>query len=102
RRRHTRFARDWSSDVCSSDLEAGRQALVLLRIHGLVRLHVVGVAHAVAVGVEDEGRPALRCRGIARLQELLRLQPADHLAAAARSEERRVAKASSTQWSALL
>src|SRR5690606_41085653 len=23
RRRHTRFSRDWSSDVCSSDLEAG-------------------------------------------------------------------------------
>src|SRR5699024_12165108 len=24
RRRHTRSKRDWSSDVCSSDLEAGR------------------------------------------------------------------------------
>src|SRR5690606_39351472 len=24
RRRHTRFSRDWSSDVCSSDLEARR------------------------------------------------------------------------------
>src|SRR5690606_39406597 len=24
RRRHTRFSRDWSSDVCSSDLESGR------------------------------------------------------------------------------
>src|SRR5690606_39774991 len=23
---HTRFSRDWSSDVCSSDLEAGRDA----------------------------------------------------------------------------
>src|SRR5690606_41140683 len=23
RRRHTRFSRDWSSDVCSSDLEVG-------------------------------------------------------------------------------
>src|SRR5690606_39630427 len=23
RRRHTRFSRDWSSDVCSSDLEMG-------------------------------------------------------------------------------
>src|SRR5690606_40982573 len=26
RRRHTRFSRDWSSDVCSSDLEAGLYA----------------------------------------------------------------------------
>src|SRR5690606_40982115 len=24
RRRHTRFSRDWSSDVCSSDLEANK------------------------------------------------------------------------------
>src|SRR5690606_40355655 len=24
RRRHTRFSRDWSSDVCSSDLGAGK------------------------------------------------------------------------------
>src|SRR6266511_4736690 len=26
RRRHTRFSRDWSSDVCSSDLPAGTEA----------------------------------------------------------------------------
>src|SRR6266511_6266085 len=26
RRRHTRFSRDWSSDVCSSDLATGRVA----------------------------------------------------------------------------
>src|SRR5690606_39482147 len=25
RRRHTRFSRDWSSDVCSSDLKAGKR-----------------------------------------------------------------------------
>src|SRR5690606_31389189 len=28
RRRHTRFSRDWSSDVCSSDLTPGRNRLV--------------------------------------------------------------------------
>src|SRR5690606_35599440 len=37
RRRHTRFSRDWSSDVCSSDLQyaenAGRRAAVTL-VHG--------------------------------------------------------------------
>src|SRR5690625_8007140 len=26
RRRHTRWPRDWSSDVCSSDLESGEEA----------------------------------------------------------------------------
>src|SRR5215208_1910689 len=30
RRRHTRWPRDWSSDVCSSDLEAGDQAYCAL------------------------------------------------------------------------
>src|SRR5690606_35809224 len=28
RRRHTRFSRDWSSDVCSSDLQAGHLEVV--------------------------------------------------------------------------
>src|SRR2546422_7850732 len=35
RRRHTRCSRDWSSDVCSSDLEGGR-ALVLEQAGNLV------------------------------------------------------------------
>src|SRR5690606_39569094 len=30
RRRHTRFARDWSSDVCSSDLSWGRRRETVL------------------------------------------------------------------------
>src|SRR6266511_4533077 len=37
RRRHTRFSRDWSSDVCSSDLHKGpevEQALAQHRIEG--------------------------------------------------------------------
>src|SRR5690606_40927905 len=29
RRRHTRFSRDWSSDVCSSDLKGHRSLLAL-------------------------------------------------------------------------
>src|SRR5690606_40833377 len=34
RRRHTRFSRDWSSDVCSSDLggEGHRRSFVLLAV----------------------------------------------------------------------
>src|SRR5690606_39521672 len=37
RRRHTRFSRDWSSDVCSSDLAAqlADGALELLGVHRL-------------------------------------------------------------------
>src|SRR5439155_7425440 len=40
RRRHTRWPRDWSSDVCSSDLEVRHHAAVVR-------------AHAGAVGIED-------------------------------------------------
>src|SRR5690606_39792837 len=38
RRRHTRFSRDWSSDVCSSDLAARRRRKLLLHRHELDRL----------------------------------------------------------------
>ena len=66
-------------------VEARVDALVLGRIDRLVRLDV-GVALAVAVGVEDERRPALRLRGVAGLVEHLRVEPADHRAAAARPQ----------------
>src|SRR5690606_39938720 len=40
RRRHTRFSRDWSSDVCSSDLAPGPA-------HGVVPKHGLGLARMV-------------------------------------------------------
>src|SRR5439155_7171877 len=57
RRRHTRWPRDWSSDVCSSDLvapvgEAPADALVGDRIAGLESVErLVGEHHAEAEGV---------------------------------------------------
>ena len=57
-------------------------ALVLGRIQRLVGLDIL-VALAVAVGVEDERRPALRLRRIAGFVEHLGVDPADHAAAAA-------------------
>src|SRR5690606_40252690 len=35
RRRHTRFSRDWSSDVCSSDLRLALVNVELLRRNGM-------------------------------------------------------------------
>src|SRR5690606_41205900 len=46
-RRHTRFSRDWSSDVCSSDLRSGNQdddEPGRVRVEGVVR-PVVFVRH---------------------------------------------------------
>src|SRR5690606_6301077 len=43
RRRHTRFSRDWSSDVCSSDLEAVRGMA-----QGMVRAIVGAIGEMIA------------------------------------------------------
>src|SRR5690606_40418058 len=42
RRRHTRFSRDWSSDVCSSDLTANGQT------------YLIAVGPTFKTGVQDE------------------------------------------------
>src|SRR5215468_6916743 len=61
---------------------AWHDALVLGRIGRLVRLDIV-VTLAVAVGVEDERRPALRLRGIAGRIEYLGVEPSRDGAGAA-------------------
>src|SRR5699024_11184158 len=48
RRRHTRSKRDWSSDVCSSDLSGSRIDDV---VHDAVFLRLLSSKPAVAVGV---------------------------------------------------
>src|SRR5207253_4759394 len=51
RRRHTRWPRDWSSDVCSSDLSSFlKRALVANAVHGVTagfkkELDIVGVGY---------------------------------------------------------
>src|SRR5207302_8070692 len=78
RRRHTRFSRDWSSDVCSSDLSDLDVAHAILEILGksrdLIRLN--GATSDSGPGIGDE----------------------DHLAFQ-RSEERRVGKECRSRWS---
>src|SRR5207253_3388042 len=57
RRRHTRWPRDWSSDVCSSDLDLSRRsnyraAAVVLRVcSSMVQLQVLSGKQAGAVAV---------------------------------------------------
>src|SRR5207247_7713167 len=81
RRRHTRSTRDWSSDVCSSDLEVvGGDAAAVFH------LRPAGAAHVVdALPVDDVLDAELRGVGDA---------PVRHLGAVRlpRSEERRVGK----------
>src|SRR5438094_686316 len=72
-----RSAPDRAVDRVDRDrIEAGHDALVLCRIDRLVRLDII-VALAVAVGVEDQRRPALRLLLVAGLLEDFAVEPAD-------------------------
>src|SRR5439155_13787818 len=64
-------------------IRAGVDALVFGRIDRVVRPDVILVALAVAVGVQNEGGPALGRRRVTGLEELPRIQPPDDLAAPA-------------------
>src|SRR5690606_40424172 len=81
RRRHTRFSRDWSSDVCSSDL-LGR----------MVRAHREN-GGAVRIEIDDLADPAVvQHRGVEhRVDRRL-------VVAQRRSEERRVGKEWRSRW----
>src|SRR5215475_16131240 len=62
RRRHTRFSRDWSSDVCSSDL-AQMDVLPLERdAHGARPRHVEEPLRHVLEARSEERRVGKECR----------------------------------------
>src|SRR5437870_6670061 len=86
RRRHTRWPRDWSSDVCSSDL-----ARALLRFDEEVSAAVLGPAGFVVIGAD---RPLLTVGDDAH--PVLRHTLADEIIH--RSEERRVGKEGRVLW----
>src|SRR5690606_40808307 len=67
RRRHTRFSRDWSSDVCSSDLLLIPSEALAQQARGLKALLWIGVAllrialRNAVVGGNDDLRIAAGC-----------------------------------------
>src|SRR5690606_39881885 len=98
RRRHTRFSRDWSSDVCSSDL-----------VHDLDDFYRAGVLQYTTVAAELENwlahQQSLASLDTATLSSSLRT-PGHSLELAwrrtyekdQRSEERRVGKGAGQRW----
>src|SRR3712207_8588422 len=82
RRRHTRYWRDWSSDVCSSDLVAEHD-------YALAADHEVRVLH--------DSRQGGLAGTVAVVEEVLApgVVGSDHR----RSEERRVGKECRSRWS---
>src|SRR2546422_8262201 len=87
RRRHTRCSRDWSSDVCSSDLRRcesdARVTYAVLTKAGLAKLEEARASH------------------IADIEELFgsRFSDEERATLAERSEERRVGKECRSRWS---
>src|SRR5256884_1648850 len=87
RRRHTRCSRDWSSDVCSSDLVPG---------------HVVETAPlgrpAPKPDVQRKIKPAFEFSKAILLEEN-HMKTGSRTLSGARSEERRVGKECRSRWS---
>src|SRR5690606_41171531 len=91
RRRHTRFSRDWSSDVCSSDLAADME--VVTTSPELEALRKTLLEMVVSENPRLEVDPLRSFSS----QELSLL--AQHYAVTPRSEERRVGKeCGSRRW----
>src|SRR5690606_40982170 len=87
RRRHTRFSRDWSSDVCSSDLAK-------LRDFGFDEVHE-NIAGTGVVGLLQGRGKGNRRVGLRADMDALPIEETS------RSEERRVGKeGSSGRWAA--
>src|SRR2546426_5462611 len=87
RRRHTRLQGDWSSDVCSSDLERRPAGSLARRIAGTPLMLLVDVA----VGVVQMRLPETGQQADAVAEGLPEFRM--------RSEERRVGKECRSRWS---
>src|SRR5690606_39430723 len=94
RRRHTRFSRDWSSDVCSSDLARDRHAVLALFLDLPCEDVDVNV-HPAKTEVRFRDAQGVRGFIVSGLRQAL----ATGDRRSARSEERRVGKECRLGWS---
>src|SRR5207302_3202653 len=92
RRRHTRFSRDWSSDVCSSDLASqGVEAQTLANVYQAIDNH-----HEIVPVLNKIDLPAAEPDKVRQqIEDVIGLDASNALLISAktgRSEERRVGK----------
>src|SRR5690606_41116812 len=91
RRRHTRFSRDWSSDVCSSDLAEGGADVDPAALCAGKKVVVFSLPGAFTPTCSQQHLPGY----VAKLADL-QAQGVDLVAC--RSEERRVGKEGRWGW----
>src|SRR5690606_39773470 len=84
RRRHTRFSRDWSSDVCSSDLDLHELARLDLEVDLFLFPKLQLMVEAVGGGIDQRAQRLGVLTGKVARHEVLDLLPLVH---AYRSEE---------------
>src|SRR5690606_39659932 len=98
RRRHTRFSRDWSSDVCSSDLSLVSQAdNIDARILG----GELGVAYDLSDTWKTDATLAYAWgKNSSDGEALPQMPPLEARLGLTRSEERRVGKECRARWGA--
>src|SRR3712207_7545488 len=89
RRRHTRYWRDWSSDVCSSDLLFDQ---LIWNFDPLAPTTVPGQSQRVGTAQKQPERKAV-------VRDLVPVSPEVAKAVQSRSEERRVGKECRSRWS---
>src|SRR5690606_40569930 len=94
RRRHTRFSRDWSSDVCSSDLVVVLVAIILFERHGDAFLRLSFFVVLATIGILVVASVAMPSASIRRSLFFANPNQLGYHALLSRSEERRVG----TEW----
>src|SRR3712207_9278210 len=92
RRRHTRYWRDWSSDVCSSDLVHGPNRITALPME--VPVCYQEIAHCLEKSVSK-----IETAILSALENTPPELYADIVHNGIRSEERRVGKECRSRWS---
>src|SRR5207249_7716160 len=96
RRRHTRSKRDWSSDVCSSDLGRADIAGGCGRRDRRLAAYPIGAA---SVSERGTGRIYLEIwSGLAQMKLTIEITGDLEAALKTRSEERRVGKECRSRW----
>src|SRR5437870_6498795 len=100
RRRHTRWPRDWSSDVCSSDLLRREREIIAPFPIGLAAVAVYIIPRAAYLLWFD--RAPLTSAGLTEPRQLALITETTLAALVAalafRSEERRVGKECTSRW----
>src|SRR5690606_40313442 len=98
-----RFSRDWSSDVCSSDLISRDLALIKVKAsEGESRVHVMQLVEVYRARIVDVAPESLIVEATgpeAKIDSLIDvLRPYGVLELVRRSEERRVGRGGRSRW----